>query len=73
MTVPEPAEPVTSAEVRTGRVSMLEDPDAPGADEVGTESVPVTGREGSGEIRLTEMSIDREEPVAMAELWTGGP
>lgn len=72
MIVSEPAGPVGSAEVSMGVVLMPEDPDAPGVDDVGTESVPVTGTEGLGEIRVTEMSIEREGPVGRAELWTGG-
>ena len=51
---------------------MLEGLDASGGSEVGTESVPVVGSEGLGEIKLTEKSIDCEGPVGKAELWTGG-
>lgn len=63
MTVSEPGRPVGCAEVCAGGVYILEGPDAPVGNEVGMESVPVIDREGSGEIRLTEKSIDCEGPV----------
>lgn len=42
----------------------------PDGDESGLEPPPVVGREGLGEIKLTEKSTDSEEPVGRAAVGT---